>query len=229
MARESTIRYTFDLELAARADAVVETPGVTAAADAVLTIDSADAGWSATPPWYAVGEMIYVDNTGWASLDGKLHMIKSVNSVAGTITIETDTSAEVTARPTPITAIIVHAIEWQEVCFSEFTPNPGTPGEIDTTTMCDTERRNLPGLATPGTANFTGMFDLDDEGMLAVIAAKDAATARFMVGTTRLGQAAVFHGIVSSASIGALTVETAVTFTGTFTLDESPYYMKVAV
>ena len=147
--------------------------------------------------------MIYVDNTGWASLDGKLHMIKSVNSVSGTITIETDTSAEVTALPTPITAIIVHAIEWQEVCFSEFTPNPGTPGEIDTTTMCDTERRNLPGLATPGTANFTGMFDLDDEGMLAVIAAKDAATARFMVGTTRLGQAAVFHGIVSSASIGS--------------------------
>lgn len=228
MARESTIKYTFDLELAARANATVETPGVTAAADAVITIDTADPGWSATPDWYRTGEMIYIDGTGWASLDGKLHMIKSTVPASGTITIETDTSAEVSALPA-FSEIIVHAIEWQEVCFSEFTPNPGTPGEIDTTTMCDTERRNLPGLATPGTANFTGMFDLDDDGMLAVIAAKDAATARYMVGTTRLGQAAVFHGIVSSASIGALTVETAVTFTGTFTLDESPYYMKVAV
>jgi len=227
MARESTIKFEFELQNVAHDPAVLDTPGVTAGTTTLITLDAADPGVVAVPPWYVVGEVLFIDGTGWPSLDGKAHMITAFTPGATpTVTVATDTSAETAPLPGDLTDITVTTFTWTHVCLSEFTPNPGTPGEIDATTMCDTERKNLPGLPTPGTASFTGMFDLDDAGMNALIAAQKDAVARYLVGYTRQGQSAVFHGVVSSFSIGSLTVEAAVTFTGTFTLDESPYYMK---
>jgi len=227
MSRESTIKYTFQLEDAPRAESVLTAPGITKGATTLLHLDDADPGIVADPPWYVVGESVFIDGTGFETLDGKVHPITVVNVGTGVITLGVNTSAEA-GTPT-LADIVAYPFEWIDVCLSEFTPNPGTPGEIDTTTMCDDERKNLPGLPTPGTATLTGMFDLDDTGMLALIAAQKDGVKRYLVGVTRFGQAAVFHGVVSSFSIGALTVEAAVTFSGTFTLDESPYYFKAPV
>lgn len=226
MARETTIRLDFMLEKAKKTKVELRAtpPAITAGASTIIESDPTDPGWSTDPVTYRVGELLYVSGTGWASLDDQVHMITAANSTTGEITIATDTSAE--TAPLAATADInVQAFEWDHVCLSEFTPNPGAPGEIDVTTMCDTERRNLPGLPTPGTASFTGMFDLEDTGMAALIAAQKDALDRYFVGTSRRGQMAVFHGVVSSFAPGPMTVEAALTFVGTLTLDESPYYM----
>jgi hypothetical protein len=228
MARETSIKYEFLLEQSRNTKAIIlvaDTP-VTAGNPTVLKIDPADPGWAAGD--YAVGGILFIDGTGWAELDGMVHTIVSTTPLSGTINIDTDT----TGVTTPLgddADIVIQSFVWMEVCLSEFTPNPGTPGEVDVTTMCDVERRNLPGLPTPGTASFTGMFDLTDDGMKALIAAQKDALSRYFVGVSRRGQSAVFHGVVSSFSIGALTVEAALTYTGTFTLDESPYYFTNAM
>lgn len=223
MARESTIKFTFLLEKAKRTAAVLETPGVTKAAATVINIANTDPGWTAG--WLAVGQLLYIENSGLPSLDGKLHIISASDVGTETVTLATDTSGD-TETPAAFGDIDVYALEWTEVCLTEMTPSPGTPGEIDVTTLCDTDRVNLPGLAAPGTASFSGIFDVDDAGMQALITAKKDAVPRYLVGTSRRGQVAVFHGTVSSFSPGAITVEAAFTFTGSFTMDESPYYYK---
>jgi hypothetical protein len=229
MARESTIKLEFDLQGATETAVVLATPGITKGATTQITLDAADPGLTANPVAYAVNGYLYIEGTGWPSLDGRLHVISAVDAANETVTISTDTSAETAPLPTPLTAITVTRSDWTHVCLSEFTPSPGTPGEIDATTMCDVERVNLPGLPSAGTASFTGMFDLDDPGMLAFKAALDDAGERFLVAKTRRGQVAMFYGVISSFSMGALTVEATVTFTGTMTLKRSPEYARMTV
>lgn len=227
MARETTIKFDFMLERAKAAKALPPATGdmVTKGATTTLNLDPADPGFTAVNGVAPIsaGQMIFVDGTGWASLDGMLHMITAAVSATGVVTLATDSSAE-TAVLADEADIVIQTLVWDHVCLSEFTPNTGAPGEVDVTTMCDTERRTLPGLSSPGTASFTGMFDLTDTGMQALIDAQKDATKRYFVGVSRRGQTAVFHGTVSAFAPGSMTVEAALTYTGSFTLDESPYY-----
>ena len=221
MARESTIGLTFELELSKKTALVLETPGITKGATTVLNVSNTDPGWAGG--WLVAGQLIYLSATGVADLDGKLHMISASSVGSETVTLSTDSSG-MSGTVAAFGTINAQAINWQECPLSEFSPTPGQPGEIDVTTMSDTERKNVPGLSSPGTASFGGMFDLEDDGMVALDAAYKDATDRYFVGRTRSGQVAVFHGVVSAFSIGQLSVEAAMPFTGSFTLDESPYY-----
>lgn len=230
MARESTIKLEFDLQDGATpVYSVLDTPGLTAGTTTLITLDAADPGIVAVPPSYVVNGYLTINGSGWATLDGKLHIITAVDTVGATVTIATDTSGETADLPADLTDILVGTSQWTHVCLSEFTTNPTTPGEIDATTMCDTERVNLPGLPSAGTAGFTGMFDLDDAGMLALEAASIDGVERYMIAKTRKGQVAIFYGVVSSFIMGSLAVEQAVTFTGTFTLKSKPTYGRVTV
>ena len=226
MARESTIKLEFDLQDAGTpVYSVLAAPGLTAGATTVITMNATDPGIVGGD--YEVNGYLIINGSGWPSLDGKLHIITAVG--VSTVTIGTDTSAETAALPTDLTDILVGRTTFTHVCLSEFTTNPTTPGEVDVTTMCDTERVNLPGLPSAGTAGFTGMFDLDDPGMLALEAASIDGAERHMIAKTRRGQVGIFYGVVSSFIMGSLAVEQAVTYTGTFTLKSKPTYGRVTV
>lgn len=224
MARETTIKFDFMLEKARKLAALLPASGtvVTPGTTTVLTVDDTSPGLTGTPPDYAPGQMLYIDGTGLPQLDGLLHMITAMVPATGSITISTDTTGAAAVVSAP--GIVFQAVEWDHVCLSEFTPNTGAPGEVDVTTMCDTERRTLPGLSSPGTASFSGMFDLEDTGMQALITAQRDALPRYFVGISRRGQCAVFHGVVSAFAPGSMSVEAALTYTGSFSLDEPPYY-----
>jgi hypothetical protein len=222
MARESTIKLMFDLS--GRTWITSTLDAITNGATTIITMDALDAGMAATPIAYAKNGYLWIDGTGWESLDGKLHVISAADGTARTVTISTDTSAETAPLPASLTGVTVKYTTWTDVCLSEFTPNPATPSEIDATTMCDTERVNLPGLPGAGTASFTGMFDLDDPGMIALRDAQADAVERWLVAKTRGGQLAMFFGVVSSFTMGALGIEQAIPFTGTMTLKKSPTY-----
>jgi hypothetical protein len=234
MPRESTIKLEFALEAPGTGAITLKTPGITkstaagtASTPATTVINYDDT--AAPTPMPKAGDLLLITGTGWPSLDGKLSKVTAVDdATAHTITIAADTFAEAAALPTTLTDIKVAMPTWAHVCLSEFSPNAGAPGEVDATTMCDTERVTLPGLPTPGTASFTGMFDLDDKGMLALQAAYEDGKPRYLIANTRRGQRAIFHGVVSSFGMGGLSVEGAVTFTGNFTLDRNPTYAKAA-
>jgi hypothetical protein len=229
--RESTIKLEFALEKPPGESLALTGAGVTkntaagtATAPATTTINLDTAKAPTTAP--VKGDWLIVTGTGWPSIDGKLLHVVSYDATAGTLAVAADTFKE-TAVPV-LADIKADLLAWDHICLSEFSSNAGAPGEVDATTMCDTERVTLPGLPTPGTANFTGMFDLDDKGMLALQAAYEDGVSRWMIARTRRGQMAIFHGIVSAFTMGSLAVEGAITFTGGFTLDRNPSYAKAA-
>jgi hypothetical protein len=231
MARETTIGMCLNIEVKPEpADNAItfDTPAVikSVAAGAVTTLKpdpDNDPDW---PTKYVVGELVFLDGTGWKSLDGKLHRIVAVVTTAASeaVTISTDTFAETA----PLEAGTVgNVLGWSEcVCFADWNQDAATPGEVDVTTVCDTIRVNLPGLPNLGTIAFSGPADLDDDGQVALQAAEADALPRFVMWRTRRGMIGVMHGTISSFNIVPGGVEAAMTYNASLTLDQKPYYFK---
>ena len=214
MARESTIGSIFYLETLP-ASAAVDVTALGAGTTTLVT----------TALTAAIGDFIVLRNTGSKILD-RLTMHRVSATGVGTLTIDTDTTGEtfdITAETE------AYKVGIQEVCFSEFGLDAPAPTEVDVTTMCDTERKNVPGLANTGSANFGGPLDLSDAGQKLLITAYKDALARNMAWVTRGGQTGLMYGVVSSFTAAPQGVEQAVTFSGTFQVQESAVYLEPLV
>ena len=213
MARESTIGSVFKLETAPPAATTVVT-AATKAAMAVLT---------STGMTMVKGDFCVIAGTGLESLD-RLTAHRVFAATATSLTVETDTTDD---TGTDSGAGTVRKLTLVETCFAEFGNEPTTPGEVDVTTMCDTERRNVPGLSSPGSATFSGPLDLSDAGQKELIKAQKGAETRNLIWITRGGQTGIMAGVVSSWAAAPPGVEQAVQFSGTFQIKESPVYLDV--
>jgi hypothetical protein len=212
MARESTIGSVFLLETLPAA-ATADITGATAAAKAVITAVNT----------LEKGDWVVISGTGMRSLDRKgAHRVSEASGTS--FTVDTDTTGE-----TPATDGEFRKITVQEVCFAEFGVDAGTPGEIDVTTMCDLERRNVPGLSNPGAATFGGPLDLTDIGIKRLLEAFRDGSPRNLVWVTRGGQTGVLYGTVSAFAGAPQGVDQAVTFNGSFQIQESPHYLEPLV
>jgi hypothetical protein len=213
MARESTIGSVFMLELLPQAAGLPLT-GATKAAKAVITATNT----------LAKGDWVVISGTGMRSLDRKgAHRVSVVSGTS--FTVDTSTLNDVAAATTGT----FRKLTFQEVCFAEFGIEASAPGEIDVTTMCDLERRNVAGLSSPGTASFGGPMDLADVGQQKLLAAFRDGLARNMIWTTRGGQSGILYGVVSAFAGAPQGVEQAVTFNGSFQIQESPFYLEPMV
>lgn len=216
MARESTIGSVFKLENAPPETTAAIT-AATKAAKAVITATHT----------LVKGDFVVISGTGLESLDRMTAHRVSVVTGGTAFTVDTDTSADTGTFDAP--GANFRPLELTEVCFAEFGNEATTPGEIDVTTMCDLERRNVPGLSSPGSATFGGPLDLSDAGQKALIVAQKDALTRNMIWITRGGQTGIMAGVVSSFAAAPQGVEQAVTFNGSFQIKEAPVYLDVLV
>lgn len=208
MARESTIGSTFYLQTNPGAAGVAAT-AATAGAKTTITVSGT----------YKVGDFVIISGSGSKKLDRMTpHRISAVGT--GDITLDTDTTGETLTATLKV--LEVHTVE---VCFAEFGNEPGTPGEVDVTTMCDLERRNVAGLSSPGSATFSGPLDLSNAGQQELIKAQQDGKDRALIWVTRGGQTGMMTGTLSSFSAAPPGVEQAVTFNGTFQIKEAPVYL----
>lgn len=210
MARESTIGSVFHLEKIPATPATgIDITAMTVGADTEITAANT----------FKAGDFVRIQDTGIKALDDqKAHRVIAVSATK--FRIDTDTTGA-----TYTSGGKVFHLEFQEVCFSEFGQEAGQPGEIDVTTMCDLERRNVSGLSSPGSATFGGPLDLTDAGQLALIAANQDGKARNLIWVTRGGQTGILYGVVSSFSAAPQGVEQAVTFSGTFQVQAPAVYL----
>jgi hypothetical protein len=210
MARESTIGSVFKTETMPTA-ATTPATGATKATMAVLTTVGAT---------LVKGDFIVIQGTGFKTLD-RLTAHRVFLATATSVTVETDTTAETGTA----TAGTMRKVGLVETCFSEFGNEASQPGEVDVTTMCDLERRNVAGLSSPGSATFSGPLDLSDAGQKELIKAQKDGLTRNMIWITRGGQTGIMAGVVSSWAAAPPGVEQAVTFNGTFQIKEAPVYL----
>lgn len=214
MARESTIGSVFKLE----------TYPITTVSPLTAASKAAKAQITATHS-LAVGDYVVISGTGMKSLDRMTaHRVSAVTGTTA-FTIDTDTTNDAAAATTGS----FREVSLVETCFAEFGNEPSTPGEVDVTTMCDTERRNVPGLSSPGSATFGGPLDLTDAGQKELIEAQKGAETRNLIWITRGGQTGIMAGVVSSFAAGPSGVEQAVSFSGSFQIKEAPVYLPPLV
>jgi hypothetical protein len=170
------------------------------------------------------GDFVVITGTNLRSLDRlTAHRVSVVSGTS--FTVDTDTSGD-TGTFTPGTFRKITLIE---ACFAEFGNEASTPGEIDVTTMCDLERRNVAGLSSPGTATFGGPLDLSNPGQQQIIRANNDGLNRNLIWITRGGQTGIMAGTVSSFAAAPSGVEQAVTYNGSFQIKEAPVYLDVLV
>jgi hypothetical protein len=212
MARESTIGSFFFLENLDTVAVSQAFSAVTKGPTTSLTVAAALAG-------AAPGKWVRIAGSDMRTLD-RAAPHRVISASASAIVVATDTSDETVTA----TAGTVELVDFVETCFTEFTPNSPEPGEVDVTTMCDTERRTVAGLSSPGSVSFGGPLDMTDTGVLALIAARKDGLVRAMYWQTRGGQAASMAGQVSSFVGAPQAVEAAVTFSGTFQIQDGPFY-----
>lgn len=210
MARESTIGSVFKLETLP-AGTTSPITAATKAAKAVITATNT----------LTKGDFVVIDKTGMKSLDRMTAHRVSVAS-GTSFTVDTDSSGDTAAGTTGT----FRKVTLIETCFAEFGNEASTPGEVDVTTMCDTERRNVPGLSSPGSATFGGPLDLTDAGQKELIEAQKNAETRNLIWITRGGQTGIMAGVVSSFSAAPGGVEQAVSFNGSFQIKEAPVYLE---
>jgi hypothetical protein len=209
MARESTIGSAFKLENLP----IGATSPITAASKAKPCVIT-------TALVCVVGDFIVVAGTGFKTLD-RLTAHRVIAKAAGTVTVDTDTTAETGTVTTGTARLVAHT----EVCFAEFGIDNPAPNEVDVTTMCDLTRRNVAGLPNTGSATFGGPLDLADAGQVKLLAAYQDAKARNLIWITRGGHTGIMYGVVNSYAAGPQGVEQPVTYSGSFQIQEQPIYL----
>jgi hypothetical protein len=210
MARESTIGSIFK----------IETMPVTATTPATAATKAAMAVITTVGATLVKGDFIVIAGTGFKTLD-RLAAHRVFLATATSITVETDTTLETATA----TAGTMRKVTQIESCFAEFGNEPTTPGEVDVTTMCDLERRNVAGLSSPGSATFSGPLDLSDAGQKELIKAQKDGLTRNLIWVTRGGQTGIMAGVVSAFAASPPGVEQAVQFSGSFQIKEAPVYL----
>jgi hypothetical protein len=215
MARESTIGSFFYLEK-------IPDTAVTPETISAITAGKTTSVTAASLSTAKAGDFVVLEGTGVHALDrASAHRISAV-ATGGVLTLDTDTEGATIPSSVVGTARILTLVE---TCFSEFSSEASKPGEIDVTTMCDLERRNVAGLSSPGTATFGGPLDLTDAGQQEILKAFRDGKIRNLIWRTRGGQTGILVGSVSAFSGGPQGVEQAVKFTGSFQISGSPIYL----
>lgn len=131
--------------------------GVAAAIVATAISKAASAVVTATHD-LAVNDYVYIEGTGWPSLDGK---VAKVTAVTGTtaFTININTTAE-TATLTPLTSAFYgqYAADWIENCLSGLDVAGGASDSVSVGTFCNSADA-LAGAASASTMTLTGFVD----------------------------------------------------------------------
>jgi hypothetical protein len=124
----------------------------------------------AAGPSPVVGDIVVPRHTGWYSIDAMPFKVMAVT--AGAITLEdSDTTREPNAINTTGTpAGTIEVPTFLELCRSNFNIAQPAGATIDTTTLCDTAHRIVPGLPAISTWTAAGFYDCQD---LALAAARD--------------------------------------------------------
>lgn len=164
-----------------------------AAADTITGITKANPGVaSSTAHGMSDGAYALLSVQGMHQVDGRVVRVNAPNAndwqLEGVDTTSFDTfssgsSQEITFGTSLSAAVSVNA-------------SGGDFDFIDITTIHDNVKKQIPGLANPGTFSFECIWDASDAGLVALKAASDAQAQRAFKFTFANGQILVFNGYV---------------------------------
>ena len=198
------------------ASTTVTPTAITAAKPAALTVAASTV---------VAGDLVFVDKTGIASLDGKWW-------IAGTGTTATNIELLGSDNTGGATSVAGGAVfnarsgagSMECLCLSSFAINRDTPGTISTATFCDPSA-SVPSVVTQaGTVSIGGYVDVAAADFKAVVAADiSGAKHQFRVTMPNNGYI-VFEGVVSGFSYD-IPLDGALAWSATITLSGAPRHL----
>lgn len=169
-----------------------------AAAKTLTAITKASEGvCSSTAHGYSNGDYVLLSVQGMYQLDGLVARVKSVAADAFTLegidttlfdTFTSGTAEKITFGTTISSATSINA-------------SGGDFEFIDTTTIHDNVKKQIPGLPSPGTFTMDLFWDVSDAGFVALKAASDNQAERAVLFTFANGQKVVFNGYIGASGL----------------------------
>lgn len=166
-----------------------------AAAKTISAITKADPGVvSSTAHGYSDGDYVLVTAQGMTQVNGRIFRVASqdVNDfeLEGEDTTLYDTFTSGSAQKITFGVNMTTA--------TGLSPSGGDFEFIDTTTIHDTVRSQIPGLASASTYNFENIWDVSDAALIELKAASDNRSQRAVRFTFSNGQKVVFTGYIGA-------------------------------
>jgi hypothetical protein len=192
------------------------------AADVTVTgITNANPGVvTATAHGYSDGDYVVLDVLGMNQVDGRVFRVASKTTdtfelegenTTGFGTFSSGTVAKLTLGTTVNTLTGVNG-------------SGGDFSFIDTTTIHDLVKTQIPGIANPLTFNFDSIWDVSDTGLIAMKSASDNQAQRAFKFTFSSGQIIIFMGYVGASLIPGGTAQDKVTTKVDITAFGTPTY-----
>lgn len=167
--------------------------GVTKANPGVATYSGSDT--------FANGDYVVMTAVGMPQINGRVFRVASVNTGAKTFQLE----GEDTTNYDTFTSGSVQEVTFGTTMTSA-TGLSATGGDfnfIDTTTIHDNVRTQVPGAANPAVYTFESIWDAADTALIALKAASDSQAQRAVRFTFANGQKVVFNGYVGATLLPA--------------------------
>ncbi len=195
---------------------------VTAASPTVLTVANT----------LAVGDIVRIEGTGWATLDGKAFEVSSRTTTSLTINVST-VGETATIGSSAKAYMYSNDTNLECLCLNSFGVNREAAATITAATFCGTD--TLSGQPGAVTFEFAGFDDPESAGLAELIKAQMDGKPRVMVyvypataSSTGKAYKLILPSVVVSGLNGPVaTADGAATFSGTGTVNGTPTYTNL--
>jgi hypothetical protein len=186
----------------------------------ITAITKASQGVVTATNTYANGDYVLLTIQGMRQLNNKVARVSAVSGTGFTLegidTTEFDTFSTGTAKKITFGTTLGTVLG--------LTSSGGDFDFIDTTTIHDNQRTQIPGLPSPLTYTLDNIWDVSDAGLVAMKAASDAQSQRAFLITFANATKAVFSGYVGASLAPGGSAQDKVTTPATITAHGSPTY-----
>lgn len=198
-----------------------------AAAKTITAVTNADPGvFTSVAHGYSDGDVILLEVDGMPELNERVFQVyakatdtfqlEDVDGASGIDTTSLGTFISGTAKKITLGTSVVGV--------QEFGPAGGDPKFLDTTTVHDTNDRQVVNGATAMSYNLTFQWDPANAGQIAMLAAYKAATPKVFKITWPNGRTCMFYGSVAFAGMPGGANQGVTTTVGAVALEADPTY-----
>lgn len=156
--------------------------------------EAAPATVSAASNGYSDGDYVVLDVTGMHQVDDRVFRVDNAAADAFDLEGENTTDYEDFSAGSAYKLTLGTTL----AVLTSLSASGGGASFIDVTTIHDSVRKQIPGIAEAATYSFEAIWDMSDTGLLALKAASDAKAQKAFKFTFASGQIMVFLGYVSA-------------------------------
>lgn len=175
---------------------------------------------------FLVGDYVVFDVQGTTELNDKVYRVLSVSTTVSFVIEDTDGTSVDTTNWSAFTSGTCNKVTFGTSIstMTSFTGSGGEADSIDTTTIHDNEKTEIPGARSPLSYSFESIWDPADAGLIALKDASDSNTKRAFKFTFSTGVIAVFNGYPNYSGSPTGTAQNKVVSPGTIKVSKSPSY-----